>query len=88
MNARVFYWFRIGYLTLTLFFIGWYANAQLSVVNLMALAGSVRTGFSWDAFLLDPLVFIQWFAVAAALALLGAWGLLRLACAPLAHCKS
>ena len=67
MNARVFYWFRIGFLTMTLFFIGWYANAQLSVVNLMALAGSLRTGFSWDAFLLDPLVFIQWFAVAAAL---------------------
>lgn len=67
MNARVFYWFRIAYLTATLFFIGWYANAQLSVVNLMALAGSLRMGFSWDAFLLDPLVFIQWFAVAAAL---------------------
>ncbi|MCU9838211.1 NosR/NirI family protein [Ruegeria sp. WL0004] len=67
MNARVFYWFRIAYLTVTLLFIGWYANAQLSVVNLMALAGSLRTGFSWDAFLLDPLVFIQWFAVAAAL---------------------
>ena len=67
INARVFFWFRIGYLTMTLFFIGWYANAQLSVVNLMALAGSLRSGFSWDAFLLDPLVFIQWFAVAAAL---------------------
>ncbi|UWQ32047.1 NosR/NirI family protein [Leisingera sp. M527] len=66
-NARVFYWFRIGYLTVTLVFLGWYANAQLSVVNLMALAGSLRSGFSWDAFLLDPLVFIQWFAVAAAL---------------------
>ena len=66
-NARVFYWFRIGYLTVTLVFLGWYANAQLSVVNLMALAGSLRGGFSWDAFLLDPLVFIQWFAVAAAL---------------------
>ncbi|WP_372572021.1 4Fe-4S binding protein [Ruegeria jejuensis] len=66
-NARVFYWFRIAFLTATLFFVGWYANAQLSVVNLMALAGSLRTGFTWDAFLLDPLVFIQWFAVAAAL---------------------
>ncbi|NVK15157.1 MAG: regulatory protein NosR [Rhodobacteraceae bacterium] len=66
-NARLFYWFRIGYLTVTLVFLGWYANAQLSVVNLMALAGSLRSGFSWDAFLLDPLVFIQWFAVAAAL---------------------
>ncbi|MDC0659011.1 4Fe-4S binding protein [Leisingera sp. SS27] len=67
VNARTFYWFRIGYLTVTLVFLGWYANAQLSVVNLMALAGSLRSGFSWDAFLLDPLVFIQWFAVAAAL---------------------
>ncbi|GAA6162959.1 NosR/NirI family protein [Pelagimonas sp. KU-00592-HH] len=66
-NARVFYWFRIGYLTVTLFFLGWYANAQLSVVNLMALAGSLRSGFTWDAFLMDPLVFIQWFAIAAAL---------------------
>jgi len=67
MNARAFYWFRIGYLSVTLVFLGWYANAQLSVVNLMALAGSLRSGFTWDAFLLDPLVFIQWFAIAAAL---------------------
>ncbi|OUS32974.1 4Fe-4S binding protein [Rhodobacterales bacterium 56_14_T64] len=66
-NARVFYWFRISYLSFTLVFLGWYANAQLSVVNLMALAGSLRSGFSWDAFLMDPLVFIQWFAIAAAL---------------------
>ncbi len=66
-NARAYFWFRMGFLTLTLFFIGWYANAQLSVVNLMALAGALRTGFTWDAFLLDPLVFIQWFAVAASL---------------------
>ncbi len=66
-NPRVFYWVRISFLTMSLFFIGWYANAQLSVVNLMALAGSLRSGFTWDAFLLDPLVFIQWFAIAAAL---------------------
>ncbi|MDW4550739.1 4Fe-4S binding protein [Defluviimonas sp. D31] len=66
-DARAFLWFRMGFLTVTLVFIGWYANAQLSVVNLMALAGSLREGFTWDAFLLDPLVFIQWFAVAAAM---------------------
>jgi len=66
-HARFFYWFRMGYLSFTLVFLGWYANAQLSVVNLMALAGSLRSGFTWDAFLLDPLVFIQWFAIAAAL---------------------
>lgn len=66
-NPRTFYWFRVGFLTMSLFFLGWYTNAQLSVVNLMALAGSLRSGFSWDAFLMDPLVFIQWFAIAAAL---------------------
>jgi len=61
------YWFRIGFLSLTLVFLGWYANAQLSVVNLMALSSSLMSGFSWDAFLMDPLTFILWFSVAAAL---------------------
>ena len=65
-NARVYFWLRMGFLTATLVFLGWYANAQLSVVNLMALFGSLRTGFAWDAFLLDPLVFILWFSVVAA----------------------
>ncbi|WP_422365658.1 4Fe-4S binding protein [Pelagibius sp.] len=71
VNERGLFWFRMGYLTVTLVFLGWYANAQLSVVNLMALAGALRTNFTWDAFLLDPLVFILWFSVAAALVF---WG--------------
>jgi NosR/NirI family transcriptional regulator, nitrous oxide reductase regulator len=66
-NARAFFWFRMGFLTMTLLFLGWYANAQLSVVNLMALFGALVSGFSWQAFLLDPLTFILWFSVAAAL---------------------
>ncbi len=66
-SERFVFWFRMSFLTLTLVFLGWYANAQLSVVNLMALAGSLRDGFTWDAFLLDPMVFILWFSVAAAL---------------------
>ncbi|MDT8345752.1 MAG: 4Fe-4S binding protein [Thermohalobaculum sp.] len=66
-NARVLFWFRMGFLSVTLVYLGWYANAQLSVVNLMALAGALREGFTWDAFLLDPLVFILWCSVAAAL---------------------
>lgn len=66
-NARGFFWFRMGFLTVTLVFLGWYANAQLSVVNLMALFGALVTGFSWQAFLLDPLTFILWFSVAAAI---------------------
>ena len=66
-SERFTYWFRIAFLTVTLVFLGWYANAQLSVVNLMALANSLATGFTWDAFLLEPLTFILWFSVAAAL---------------------
>lgn len=66
-NARAFFWFRIAFLTVTLVFLGWYANAQLSVVNLMALFGALVNGFSWQAFLLDPLTFILWFSLAAAL---------------------
>ena len=66
-SARLFFWFRIGFLTLTLVFLGWYANAQLSIVNLMALLNAFATGFTWDTFLLDPLTFILWFSVAAAL---------------------
>ncbi|WP_136656789.1 NosR/NirI family protein [Nitratireductor sp. XY-223] len=70
-NERFLFWFRMGFLTMTLFFLGWYANAQLSVVNLMALAGALKEGFTWDAFLLDPMIFILWFSVAAALVF---WG--------------
>ena len=66
-NERAFAWFRMGFLTVSLVWLGWMMNAQLSVVNLMALGGALGSGFTWDAFLLDPLVFIQWFAVAAAL---------------------
>jgi NosR/NirI family nitrous oxide reductase transcriptional regulator len=66
-NERVFFWFRMTFLTVVLVYLGWYANAQLSVVNLIALFNSLTSGFSWQAFLLDPLTFILWFSVAAAL---------------------
>jgi NosR/NirI family nitrous oxide reductase transcriptional regulator len=66
-SARLTKWFRIGYLSATLVFVGWYANAQLSIVNLMALAHSLQSEFDWETFLMDPLTFILWFSVAAAL---------------------
>lgn len=70
-SAKHTLWFRMTFLTFTLIFIGWYGNAQLSIVNLMALLGSFQTGFTWETFLLDPLVFLLWFSIAAALVL---WG--------------
>lgn len=66
-NERYVFWFRIGFMTFTLGWLGWYANAQLSVVNVLALANAIATEFSWDAFLIDPLVFILWFSLAASL---------------------
>ncbi|MCF6226540.1 MAG: NosR/NirI family protein [Xanthomonadales bacterium] len=58
---------RIGFLIFTLFAIGWYANAQLSVVNILAVFSALVSGFSWGYFLMEPLIFILWGAVAAAL---------------------
>lgn len=66
-NERITFWFRIAFLTFTLVWLGWIENAQLSVVNVLAFFSSLTTEFSWDAFLMDPLVFLLWFSVAAAL---------------------
>jgi NosR/NirI family transcriptional regulator, nitrous oxide reductase regulator len=66
-NETFVFWFRIGFLSFTLVWLGWYANAQLSVVNVLAVINAVTTNFSWDAFLIDPLVFILWASVAASL---------------------
>ncbi|MCC0034601.1 MAG: regulatory protein NosR [Hoeflea sp.] len=66
-HERLTYWFRVGFLVFTLVGLGWYANAQLSVVNILAFFSAVMAGFSWSAFLMDPLVFILWFSVAASL---------------------
>ncbi len=62
---------RIGFLIFTLFGIGLYANAQLSVVNILTVFNALATGFSWEYFLMDPLVFILWSSVAVSLLL---WG--------------
>jgi NosR/NirI family transcriptional regulator, nitrous oxide reductase regulator len=55
------------FLAFTLFWIGWGANAQLSVVNVLTLSNALVSGFRWDYFLIDPLIFILWAATAAAL---------------------
>jgi len=59
--------FRICFLIFALFWIGWYAQAQLSVVNVLTFSNALRTDFHWEYFLLDPLIFILWFATAASL---------------------
>ncbi len=58
---------RVTYLIFTLFVIGWYFNAQLSVVNILAMFSALVSGFDWGYFLMEPLIFILWGSVAAAL---------------------
>lgn len=66
-NERVFKIIRTSFLVFTLVFIGWYADAQLSVVNVLAVFSALFSNFRWETFLMDPLIFIMWFAVATAL---------------------
>lgn len=60
-------WVRRAYLTFTLVWLGWYANAQLSVVNVITFTNSLVTGFNWEFFLAAPLIFILWASIAAGL---------------------
>ncbi|RXH22414.1 hypothetical protein XH99_35220 [Bradyrhizobium nanningense] len=55
---------RTGYLLTTLVFLGFIANAQLSVVNVLTFIHALLSGFRWELFLLDPLVFLLWSFVA------------------------
>jgi NosR/NirI family transcriptional regulator, nitrous oxide reductase regulator len=67
----MFHRLRIGYLIFTVFFIGFYCSAQLSVVNLLAFFHSLAGGFSWDTLLLEPVIFVLWGFVAISIVL---WG--------------
>ncbi|WP_416367097.1 4Fe-4S binding protein [Rhodopseudomonas palustris] len=66
-RPAVYVWVRRAYLTFILVWLGWYANAQLSVVNVLTFTNSLITGFSWDYFLSAPLIFVLWASVAVAL---------------------
>jgi polyferredoxin len=59
--------FRIGFLVFTLVFLGWVLSAQLSVINVLTFTNALLTGFRWEFFLLEPLIFILWSFVAVAL---------------------
>ena len=58
---------RGGFLVATLLFLGLYAGAQLSVLNVITFIHALMGGFRWDLFLLNPLVFILWSFVAVAM---------------------
>jgi NosR/NirI family transcriptional regulator, nitrous oxide reductase regulator len=70
-RPRLVTWVRNAFLTFTVFFIGWYALGQLTVLNVLIFAHAFMRDFSWDRFLIDPVLFILWSFVAMTLLL---WG--------------
>ena len=66
-RPRLYTWVRRGFLLFTLVWLGWYAKAQLSVVNVLTFSNAILTGFSWEYFLTAPLIFILWSSIAIAL---------------------
>jgi NosR/NirI family nitrite reductase transcriptional regulator len=66
-HGRIYRWARSGFLLLTFGFLGLVANAQLSVVNVVTFMHALLSGFRWELFLLDPLVFMLWSFVAVSM---------------------
>jgi len=62
---------RRGFLLYTIFFIGWYGLAQLSIVHVLTFVQAALRDFRWESFLIDPMLFILWSFVAVTLLL---WG--------------
>lgn len=60
-------WGRITFLTVTLVWLGWIAGGQLSVVQVVAFLQSLLTGFRWETFLIEPVIFMLWGFVALGL---------------------
>ncbi len=70
-SERRLKWFRNAFLVFTLCFVGWYAQGQLSVVNLTAFVQALLAGRGLSFFLYDPMTVVLWAYTAVTLV---AWG--------------
>lgn len=70
-RPKLLSYLRNGFLVYTVFFIGWYSLGQLSVVNVLTFVHAMFQQFRWDAFLIDPMLFILWTFVAVTLLMVG-----------------
>ena len=70
-HAQGLIWFRRSYLLFTLFFIGWYAQGQLSIVNLTSVIQALMAGRSLGFLMYDPMSVTVWLFVLLSLVV---WG--------------
>ncbi|ALM89244.1 Nitrous oxide reductase maturation protein NosR [Alteromonas stellipolaris LMG 21856] len=69
--TRMVHAVRGASLLFVLFFIGIYAQGQLSVVNIYTLLLDLADGFSIEVYLLDPVIFVLWCFVFVSLFIVG-----------------
>lgn len=70
-RTRLFNAIRIGFLLFTVFYIGFWHLAQLSIINILTFVRLVTDQFTWHTLLIDPLIFQLWGFIALASLL---WG--------------
>ncbi|MFL5432286.1 MAG: 4Fe-4S binding protein [Myxococcales bacterium] len=70
-DAKRLRWFRPAFLCFTLVFVGFWAQGQLSIVNVVALVQATLAGHGWGFFLFDPMSTLLWLFVLGALVV---WG--------------
>ena len=68
---KLFHRVRWLFLIYTVVFIGWYAQGQLSVVNIFPILHAIFKGFNIQTYLMDPIIFILWSYVFISLFLVG-----------------
>jgi NosR/NirI family nitrous oxide reductase transcriptional regulator len=71
LNPDSFHKIRLGYLLFTILFIGYYAQGQLSIVNILTFQHLMMEGASLAPFLLDPMISILWCFVLVSLVFFG-----------------
>lgn len=70
-KTRFFRTLRIGFLLVTVFYIGFYHLAQLSIVNILSFFNVLISGFTWSTLMVDPIIFMIWAFIAISILL---WG--------------
>ena len=71
VHTKLFRRLRLAYLLFTVFFIGYYCMAQLSIMNVLAFVQLLVNQFTWETLMIDPLIFVLWGFVAISIIL---WG--------------
>lgn len=70
-RAKLWRGVRLRFLGVSVVWLGWIEGAQLSVVQVVAFLQSLLTGFRWETFLIEPMIFTLWGFVALGLLFVG-----------------